>query len=103
MPKSTKLKISNYSPHLFWDVDTTKLDLNKRKAFLVNRVLDYGVMADWKQLVKDLGLNEIGNIATNLRDLDPRAMSFISLLTDRNIKEFRCYTLQQSNPKHWHF
>jgi len=84
-------------------VDKNKLNLNERKAFLVNRVLDYGVMKDWLQLKKDLGLEEIGIIAMNLRDLDPRSMSFIALLTGIDIKQFRCYTLQQSNPKHWHF
>ena len=97
------IKISNYSPHLFWDVDKSKLDLNKRKAFLVNRVLDYGIMSDWRQLVEDLGIEEIGHIAINLLDLDPRSVSFIALLTKKNIEDFRCYTLQQSDPKHWHF
>lgn len=100
---SKKLQITNYSPHLFWDVDKEKLDLNKKKAFLVNRVLDYGVMKDWKQLEADLGLEEIGNIAVRLRDMDPRSMSFVSLVTGIDIKKFRCYTLQQSNPPHWHF
>jgi hypothetical protein len=103
MPKTNKLETSNYSPHLFWDVDREKINLNEKKAFLVNRVLDYGVMSDWKQLFKDLGLDEIGRIASELRDLDPKAVSFIALLTNRNDKDFRCYSLQQSNPKHWHF
>ena len=103
MLQSTELHVSNYSPHLFWDVDLRKLNLNQKKAFLVNRVLDYGVMNDWRQLKSDLGLEEIGQIAVNLRDLDPRSMAFISVLTGIDIKQFRCYTLQQSNPKHWHF
>ena len=103
MSNSNKLNVANYSPHLFWDVDKNKIDLDKRKAFLVNRVLDYGVMSDWKQLVNDLGIDEIGEIAIKLRDLDPKSMSFIALLTDRKVKEFRCYTHQQSSPKHWHF
>lgn len=97
------LQISNYSSHLFWDVDKEKLDLNEKRAFLVNRVLDYGVMKDWRQLYADLGLEEIGQIATQLRDMDPRSMAFVALLTGIDIKKFRCYTFQQSNPPHWHF
>ena len=103
MSKSHNLRISNYSPHLFWDVDKQKLNLNKKKAFLVNRVLDYGVMSDWKQLVRDLGIEEIGRIASGLRDMDPKAMTFIALITNKDVKKFRCYTFQHSNPKHWHF
>ncbi len=103
MSLSKKLIASNYSRHLFWDVDKERINLNEKKAFLVNRVLDYGVMKDWKQLVEDLGIEEIGGIAMRLRDMDPRSMSFIALLTGMDIKQFRCYTLQRSNPKHWHF
>jgi len=103
MSKDINIKISNYSPHLFWDVDKSKLNLNKRKSFLVKRVLDYGIMSDWKQLVQDLGIEEIGHIAIHLRDLDPRSVSFIALLANYDIKDFRCYSLQQLNPKHWHF
>lgn len=101
MPKSTKLKIANYSPHLFWDVDKSKLDLNKRKAFLVNRVLDYGVMADWNQLVSDLGIDEIGRIALGLKHLDPKSLSFIAMLINKDIKCFRSYSTIQLNKVHW--
>lgn len=100
---ATNLLVSNYSRHLFWDINTETLDLNQHKELLVNRVLDYGFFSDWKQLNTDLGLEEIGLIAKNLIDLDARAVSFISLLTDIDITQFRCYTIQQSIPQHWHF
>ena len=103
MSIAKNIQVSDYQPHLFWDVDREKINLNEKKAFLVNRVLDYGVMQDWKQLNKDIGIEEIGRIAIKLRDMDPRSMSFVALLTGIDIKDFRCYTLQQSNPQHWHF
>ena len=101
MNSSKNICVSNYSPHLFWDVDKDRLDLNDRKSFLVNRVLDYGVMKDWKQLVVDLGLKEIGNIAMDLRHLDPKSLSFIALLINKDVKCFRSYNTIQSNKKHW--
>ena len=103
MSIAKNIQVSDYSPYLFWDVDKEKINLNEKKAFLVNRVLDYGVMQDWKQLNNDIGIKEIGRIAIKLRDMDPRSMSFVALLTGIDIKDFRCYTLQQSNPQHWHF
>jgi hypothetical protein len=103
MPEETYLSVSDYSSHLFWDVDKTKLDLNERKEFLMNRVLDYGLMKDWNQLRADLGLEEIGRIAKGLRSLDPRSASFIALLTGAGVKTYRCSIHQQSSPPHWHF
>lgn len=100
---ATNLLASNYSRHLFWDMEMEYLDLNQHKELLVNRVLDYGFFSDWKQLNTDLGLEEIGIIAKNLRDLDVRAVTFISLLADIDITQFRCSTIQQSIPRHWHF
>lgn len=78
-----------------------KLKLNERKSFLVNRVLDYGVMKDWKQLVEDLGLEEIGQIAMGLKHMDPKSLSFIALLIKKDVKCFRSYSTIQSNKVHW--
>lgn len=96
-----EIRIENYSPHLFWDVDKNQLDLNEKKAFLVNRVLDYGLLKDWEQLRADLGLEEIGNIAVKLRHLDPKSLSFIALVTNKDQKCFRSYNTIQSNKAHW--
>ena len=82
-------------------MDKKKLNLNERQGFLVNRVLDYGVMSDWKQLVDDLGLEKIGNLAMKLRHLDPKSLSFIALLINKDVKCFRSYNTIQSNKKHW--
>ena len=41
-----------FSEHLFWDVDKNELDMDKHKEFIVERVLDYGFMAD-RLLIKE--------------------------------------------------
>lgn len=97
------IRIENYSPHLFWDVDKSDLNLNQHKEFLVNRVLDYGRISDWHQLKSDIGLEKIGSIAIELRDLDPRAVAFVAVVCNIDEKDFRCYSLRQSLPQHWHF
>lgn len=96
-----KIKVENYSPHLFWDVDKTKLNLDKRKEFLVGRVLGYGLIRDWNQLVTDLGLECIVSIALNLRELDPIDLNFVSFLSGIDEKCFRSYTTIQLNRIHW--
>ncbi len=82
-------------------MDKSKLNLNRHKEYLVKRVLGYGTMSDWNQLKADLGLDQIYKIALQVRDLDPKALSFISFLSGIDIKCFRSYNTIQSNKVHW--
>lgn len=93
--------IISMSPHLFWDVDVNTLDMDKHQTYIVQRVLEYGLMDDWKKLKNTLGLEEIVHTCKNLRSLDPKALAFISLISKTPIEEFRCYTTRQSNPTLW--
>jgi hypothetical protein len=35
---------------LFWDTDPQKIDLNKNKRYVIERVINYGTLAEWKWL-----------------------------------------------------
>ena len=98
-----KFNISQLSPHLFWDVDRDKLDIDKNRKLIVHRVLEYGLMHDWILLKNDLGIKKIGETAIKIKDLDDRALSFISMLTKIPEDQFICYSINQSQPKHWNF
>ncbi|MBK9291872.1 MAG: hypothetical protein IPM52_09635 [Bacteroidetes bacterium] len=98
-----EFSISQFSKHLFWDVDRNALSLDAHKAYIIKQILEYGKLDDWQLLKKYYGLDEISRVAITFRELDPKAVSFISALTNIPITEFRCYTFQQSTPKHWNF
>lgn len=95
--------IADFSPHLFWDVDGDNLDWEKNKSQIVMRVIEYGLMNDWKIIYQKYGLKQIGKICKDLRSLDDRSHIFISILSGIPKKSFRCYILKQSIPKHWNF
>ncbi|HLO89955.1 MAG: DUF6922 domain-containing protein [Chloroflexota bacterium] len=95
--------ISLLSPHLFWDVDLKDIDPELHKQFIVGRVMGYGTISDWRVIQKHLGLEEIGRVAVNINDLDAKSCSFLSLITNIPLKEFKCYTTRQLNPPHWNF
>jgi len=97
----TKPSISNLSSHLFWDVDSTKLSFETSKPFIVQRVLEYGVLSDWKAMVEVYGLEQIKEIALQLRTLDSVSLSFLSTIFKIQKKEFRCFKLNQSSPNYW--
>ena len=92
-----------FSEHLFWDVDGNELDMEKHKEFIVERVLNYGFMNDWRVIKDYYSIEKLAVIAKNVRNLMPKSLSFIAAVTDTQITDYRCYKLAQSNPPHWNF
>jgi len=95
--------ISDFSAHLFWDVKRDEIQFETNKAFIVQRVLELGVMKDWLLLNKLLSLKEITEVAKNLRSLDDISLNFISKRSNLPKEKFRCYTNKRLLPKHWPF
>ncbi|NCO55440.1 MAG: hypothetical protein COS14_05915 [Bacteroidetes bacterium CG02_land_8_20_14_3_00_31_25] len=98
-----EININQFSPHIFWDVDRQKIDFIKNKKWLIQRVLEYGLLNDWQIIYKYYGIEEIAQISINLKELDNKSVSFISVLANIPKEKFLCYTIKQSNPKHWNF
>lgn len=98
---STNLK--HFSPHLFWDINPKELDAEKHIQFIVQRVLQYGLMKDWILLRQSIEIKEIARIAANIKDLDNKTCSFISVLSHKPKEEFLCYSTKPSIPAHWNF
>ena len=95
--------IASFSNNLFWDVDPETIDLETNSRYVIQRVLEYGRYNDWKLILSYYGIQTISDTATSLRSLDPKAVSFISAITNIPKEQFRCYTLRQSSQRHWNF
>jgi len=95
--------LKKLSPHLFWDVDINTIDINKSRSLIIQRVLDYGLIGDWKILLIIYGISEIALTAKSLRDLDKKSASFVSLLSKIPKEQFACFTSKQSIPGHMIF
>ena len=90
----------DFSGYLFWDVDCSKIDFIKSKAYVIERVLSHGMLTDWYKIKDYYGLDTIREVVLNLRYLDKRSLHFCSAYFDLPIEKFRCYTHAQSNPGH---
>jgi hypothetical protein len=66
-------------------------------------VLEYGLIDDWRFILKYYGIKRIAEIAKTFRELDEKSLYFISYLSDTPVEEFRCYNYQPSQPRHWNF
>jgi hypothetical protein len=97
------LNINNLSPHLFWDVEISSINIEENKQFIVQRILEYGLLSDWTQLYHYYGIEEIATIAMQIKDLDNKSLAFITAISKLPKEKFRCFTTQQSIPQHWNF
>ena len=93
----------NLSKHLFWDIKTDALDFDKHKSYVISRVLEFGGINDWRQIRDYYGIDEIALVVKGLRNLDKKAIAFISLLSNTSKEDYRCYTTKQSMPQHCNF
>lgn len=101
MPKEQQEIINQFSPHLFWDVDESQMDLDLYPEHVVQRVLEYGHMHDWKLIRAYYGLEKIVECCRRMRTLDPRALAFICCISHTSKETYRCYNFAQSHPTHW--
>lgn len=95
--------IGKFSSHLFWDTDREKLDMIQHRAFIIKRVLEYGLYEDWKLLRTRLSIQEIARVTQGFRELDPKTLAFVSTISQTPKETFRCYITKQLNPPHWNF
>ena len=95
--------ITEFSSHLFWDIDPKLLDFDEHKPQIIKRVLEYGFINDWLIISKLYGINVIAETTAKFRELDPRALSFVSSFSGLPIELFRCYTTKPSTPVYWNF
>ena len=95
--------LSQLSKHLFWDVNYQTQDMESSKAYIIKRVLEYGLLSDWNIIKNYYGITEIGLQAKLFKDLEPKAHSLIAHLSGIPKNEFRCYTTKQLTPPHWNF
>ncbi len=92
-----------FSENLFWDVDSATLEYERHSKFIIQRVVEYGTLNDWRLICGYYGLPFIITVAQGFRSLERKALSFMVAVGNVPIESFRCYTLRQSNQKHWSY
>lgn len=97
----TTYNISDLSSHLFWDVDKSALDFKKSKVQIIYKVLEFGLISDWKIIQEIYGLETIKNVSLELRTLDVVTLAFLSDLFKIEKTHFRCYKHSQSVQNSW--
>ena len=95
--------IPQLSSHLFWDLDRNTLNEKDSKEIIIQRVIEYGLMEDWRLIKNYYGLEIIKKVAVQIKNLDNVSLAFLCNLFNLEEKEFRCYKHRQSNPHFWSY
>lgn len=93
--------LTQFSPHLFWDVGVNDLDWDRHARFVIGRVLELGTLADWYVLKQHYGIRRIAEIAKGIRSLNQKAATFIAVVAHIPREQFACYTTARLTQQHW--
>jgi hypothetical protein len=77
---------------LFWDIDQKQFSEDKNRTLIIERVLNYGNISEWIEIVKYYGLPVIRQEVKKAGDLDPKTMAFIETYLHIPKSRLKCYT-----------
>jgi len=78
--------------HLFWDTNIDNIDLEKHSRFIIERVVMRGNISDWKWMHRIYSKEIISRKIVEIRYLDPKTLSFLSVIYKIPKEQFRCYS-----------
>lgn len=93
---SELVNISDFSPHLFWDVKPGTLDLSKHQRLITERVVQRGSRNDWRLLEKAYSREQIIAHVKKIDWLSEKDMAFVHVYFGIPYVEMKCYTKKQS-------
>ena len=96
-PNKVAEAVCLFSPNLFWDIDTNEFNLDKYQVQIIQRVLEYGHLRDWRFICRYYGIPQIAECCKKMRTLDSKALAFISTISHTNKEDYRCYSIAQSS------
>ncbi|MBA2499741.1 MAG: hypothetical protein H0V30_08455 [Chitinophagaceae bacterium] len=91
MQNKPSYSIADFSPQLFWDVDRNKLDLEKNKRFVIERVLQRGSRKDFNMLLGYFGKERIKEVVKQLPWLNEKDQAFVHVFFDIPYNDLKCY------------
>ena len=85
----------------FWDVDIDKLDVDRSKRLIIERVFVLGTAKEIMLVINYYGDRVVVDVLERLNYIDPKTLNFVSKLFNVSLKSFKCYTRKQLTPQHW--
>ncbi len=91
------------SKRVFWDIDFEKLDYEKDKQFIIDKVMNYGLWEDFTALMRFYGKNVVKEEVVKVAFFKKDVLNFLCFYLKLKPKDFECYNLRQLQEKHWNY
>lgn len=88
-----------FEKRIFWDVDFESIDYDKSAKFVIQRVFERGDVSDIRECRRYYGIEKITKILLNVRYLPEKTLYLAAALLNKDLNEFKCYSLRQSSPE----
>lgn len=86
---------------IFWDVDVETLDFEKKANFIIERVFERGDVDDIRMCRRYYGDKKVSTALMQAKWLSKETVHLASAIFDKDLTDFKCYILAQSNQEHW--
>ena len=86
------LPSQHISPSLFWDIDVSKLDWNRHRQLIVERVIQRGSLHAIEEVIAHYGKEKINEIIKQIPYLEKRDIAFVHIYFNIPLNELKCYT-----------
>lgn len=74
----------------FWDTDPSTIDIDRKSAYVINRLLQWGRVEELKWLKQNYGLEALKIVVRRSRELTSKHGTFYSLIYDIPSEEVLC-------------
>lgn len=85
----------------FWDVDFSDLDFERDSLFILEKIFNYGLWADYKAIFAHYGEARIRREIVEASYLKKDVVSFLCVILNLQPTDFKCFTKTQSLPELW--
>ncbi len=91
-----KINLKNIlNPRLFWEFDYKRLDTEKNKSLIIERVITRGTLNELLSTINYYGVSAIKKEVIGFPQLDNYTFNFLHITFDIPKNNFKCYTKKQ--------
>jgi hypothetical protein len=83
-----------FSFQCFWDQDSSKLDYDDAKNYIITRVVSYGSSDDEAKLFAYYGWDVVKEEVVKIRYLNKKILNYLSVIFEIPKEDFRCFNNQ---------
>jgi len=89
----------NFNVRIFWDVDSEKMDFDKKSHWVIARVFERGDVDDIRHSRRYYGDELIRQVLLNVKFLPEHRLHLASAVINEPPENFRCYTSKPLNQR----